>query len=448
MSVSVLVCVLLAVLLAVDVLVQKKICTPVFFFAGVWLIILGAGSLRLYGFSGYTEQTAVIIFTGVCAFTCGVYAIEGLMQKHSMARTGNSLSVLHSGSRLNLSSIALPVRSDVSVNMRFLTVILVFSFAGHVISFWYTLRAMLSGLSLGEVRGNLMGYSDDYVISNPLIDAYYVYFCAPAMTVLLPLAIIFYFQKRHQKFVRVTMLCFLVQIVSRGGRMGIFDLILMVIVCFIFFQRKLSRRTKRFVIVVVVVGVIAMGIIGVARGNNEIFRNVYTYFTISAPMFQRYSQAFVQNDFVSYGGATFYPFMYLINMVINFAGEGSKFLENLVYFVGYPQDTWLSGLYPTGALNAFCSEFYFFYMDFRLFGVIMFSFMHGAICSYFYVKSFKWHDVTMLLWYLIMVHGMFFSFVIWQLGNTKFLVSMLILVVAQMTVHISCGSQKKPKFVR
>lgn len=437
-SISVLVCILLAVFLVADVLIQRRFCTPVCFFAGIWLIILSAGSLRLYGFSGYTEQTAAIIFAGVCSFICGVYAIECLMQKCGMTRSKTSLFSLHDGSYSQLLN-NVPVRSDVSVNMHFLNVILALSFAGHIISFWYTFRAMLSGLSLGEVRGNLMGYSGDYVIGNPIIDAYYVYFCTPAMTVLLPLAVVFFFQKRHQKFVGVTMLCFLMQIVSRGGRMGIVDLILMIIVCFVYFRRKLSRRTKRLLLAIIVSGVIAMGIIGVARGNNEIFRNVYTYFTISAPMFERYSQAFLQADFVSYGGATFYPFMYLIDAFTNIMGGNMKFSEELVYFVGYPQDTWLSGIYPTGELNAFSSEFYFFYMDFRLFGVLIFSFMHGAICSFFYVRSFKQHNTTMLLWYLLMVHGMFFSFIIWQLGNTKFFVSMMILVVAQLTAQKTCN---------
>lgn len=437
MSISVLICILLAVFLVADVLIQKSFCTPVCFFAGVWLIILSAGSLGLYGFSGYSEQTAAIIFVGVCSFICGVYAIEGLMQKRGMTRNKTSLFSLQDGPYVHQLSNNVPVRSDVSVNMHFLTVILALSFAGHIISFWYTFRALLSGLSLGEVRGNLMGYSDDYVIGNPIIDTYYVYFCEPAMTILLPLAVVFYFQKQHQKFVGVTMLCFLMQIASRGGRMGIFDLILMIIVCFFFFRRKLSRRTKRLLLAVIVAGIVAMGIIGVARGNNEIFRNVYTYFTISAPMFERYSQAFLQADFASYGGATFYPFMYLIDAFTNIMGGNVKYLEELVYFVGYPQDTWLSGIYPTGVLNAFSSEFYFFYMDFRLFGVVIFSFMHGAICSFFYVRSFKQHNTTMLLWYLLMVHGMFFSFVIWQLGNTKFFVSMTILIVAQLTANIS-----------
>ncbi|MGK4255996.1 O-antigen polymerase [Bifidobacterium pullorum] len=412
---------------------HRNICTPVVFFAGIWFIVLSAGSLRLFGFSGYSDKTAILITVGVFFFAAGVYVIESLMD-WSDKRKNISGTLSGCDIKLHRNCFRISEWPEISLNMSFLYIILALSCIGYLYFAYYSIRAMSTGLSIGEVRENLLGYTENSVIINPIFDAFYTYFCSPAMAVLLPVAIIFLFQNKHKKFVIISALCFLLGIVSRGGRMEIFDALLISIVCFKFYQCTLSRRTKRILLIFIVCGVIGMSIITIARGNAQIFRNVYTYFTISTPMFEQYSQAFVQADYISYGGATFYPFFYLLNIVFNIFGEHSAYLDRLVYFVGYPQNTWISGLFPEGDLNAFCSEFYFFYMDFRVFGIILFSFMHGAICSFFYVRSFKQHNPTMLIWYLLLVHSMFFSFVIWRLGNTKFFVSITILLVAQFTV--------------
>lgn len=441
MLISSLICLLFIALLAVDFLMHRNICAPVVFFTGIWFIVLSAGSLRLFGFNGYSDKTAILIAVGVFSFAVGVYVIESLMNRSNRQKTISS-TMSGSSMKLHRKSFRIIEWPEISLNMNFLYIILALSCVGYLISAYYSIRAMSTGLSIGEVRENLMGYAENSVIINPFFDAFHTYFCSPAMAVLLPIAIIFLFQNKHKKFVFFSVLCLLLGIVSRGGRMEIFDALLISIVCLKFYQCTLSRRARRVLLILIAFGIIGMLIITVARGNVQVFRNVYTYFTIAAPMFERYSQAYIQADFISYGGATFYPFLYLVDVLFNFFGEHNAYLDQLVYFVGYPQNTWISGLFPTGDLNAFCSEFYFFYMDFRLFGIVLFSFMHGAICSYFYVRSFKQHDVTMLIWYLLIVHSMFFSFVIWRLGNTKFVVSVAILLVAQLTSNSSRGIYK------
>ena len=443
MLISVLICILLMVLLIIDYLIHRNLCTPVVIFTGIWLVILSAGSLRLFGFSGYSDKTAVLIALGVFSFALGTYAIEGIMDRSCKMNRNNVPSMVSNGNRqFERENFSVVERSEISLNMLFLYVILGFSCIGYFISALSSIRAMLSGVSIAEIRENLMGYASNYDIVNPVVDSYFTFFCSPAMTILLPIAIIFLFQKKHRIFVGIVALCFLLGIIARGGRMGIFDVILMCLVCLRFFHHTLPRRTKRMLITLVLCGVTAMIAVTLARGKTQVFLNVYTYFTIGAPMFERYSQAFVQADFISYGGATFYPFMYVLNMLFNLFGESNEYLEQLVYFVGYPQDTWISGLFPQGVLNAFCSEFYYFYMDFRLFGIVLFSFIHGLVCSYFYVQSFKRCNVTMLIWYLLIVHGMFFSFVIWQLGNSKFFVSAVILLVAQLTTNADRNIRK------
>lgn len=51
-----------------------------------------------------------------------------------------------------------------------------------------------------EVRGSRLGYNDEQAFSNPIVGLFVTYFCGPAMTVLIPIAIVFLFKKQHKKF--------------------------------------------------------------------------------------------------------------------------------------------------------------------------------------------------------------------------------------------------------
>lgn len=166
------------------------------------------------------------------------------------------------------------------------------------------------------------------------------------------------------------------------------------------------------------------------RTSQNFLQAIYAYFTLPVGLFSYYTSIVDVNNFESFGAATFYPLFYVLASVASFFGAKTSFLDNLIYYVGLPQETWTSTLFPTGSYNAFCSLFYFFYLDFRIIGIVLFSLLYGFISGYIYKKQRTRTNDTWFIFYLLILRTIVGSFMIFQLGNTKFFVSLFIFGIA------------------
>ena len=70
-------------------------------------------------------------------------------------------------------------------------------------------------------------------IFDPIVGLFVTYFCGPAMTVLIPIAIVFLFKKQHKKFSLIVFLCALADIISSGGRIQIIYIVSQLIAAFL-----------------------------------------------------------------------------------------------------------------------------------------------------------------------------------------------------------------------
>ncbi|WP_404841592.1 hypothetical protein [Bifidobacterium pseudocatenulatum] len=178
------------------------------------------------------------------------------------------------------------------------------------------------------------------------------------------------------------------------------------------------------------VGIVMLFVLTSLRTSQNFLQAIYAYFTLPVGLFSYYTSIVDVNNFESFGAATFYPLFYVLASVISFFGAKTSFLDNLIYYVGLPQETWTSTLFPTGSYNAFCSLFYFFYLDFRIIGIVLFSLLYGFISGYVYKKQRTRTNDTWFIFYLLILRTIVGSFMIFQLGNTKFFVSLFIFGIA------------------
>jgi oligosaccharide repeat unit polymerase len=279
------------------------------------------------------------------------------------------------------------------------------------------------------VRGSLLNYNDAQIIDNRIISYFIMYFVGPAQVVLLPLAILFTFNKTRKRFSLIVYLCVVSGIISSGGRITLLYSIAQMIAVAFYFKVNISKKAKRNIVIASIALLIAIIILTNLRTRSGLWFSIYSYFSAPVVMLSEYMRVADSMKIQTFGGATLYPFMYIANAVTDVLGMNIKYLNNLVYYVGLPQRQWIE-LFPGRAYNAFCSMFYFFYLDFRYVGVIVVSFIYGGVTSYVYKKSFKERSQKYLLWYLLLLQTIVASFTIWQLGNTKFFVSILILLVS------------------
>lgn len=400
--------------LLLDHLKYKNICSPIFIFGGIWIFICTFAFLGLYDYKSFSQVAIKIVLCGVICFVVGNLLVGGRNVRKQEVTVFNS-------------------NESLGLNMHFLYFTLFLVCIGSSLSLYYSLRAFLSGMTYLEVRGSLLKYNDVQVISNPFISSFLNYFCSPAKTVLLPLSIIFLFNRIHKRFCLIVFLCALAGIVSSGGRITILYIIVQLVAAVIYYRIQISKKVKRNIKIAVVVMIAVLILLTNLRTSSGILFSVYAYFSAPVALLSEFIEIADSAHFYAYGGATLYPFFYIANVVTDILGMDIKYLNDLIYYVGLPQEKWIE-LFPGRVYNAFCSLFYFFYLDFRTVGVAIFSFIYGVITGVAYKQAYCYKNQKYFLWYLMLLQTMFGSFIIWQLGNTKFFVSVLILLTANIKI--------------
>ena len=136
-----------------------------------------------------------------------------------------------------------------------------------------------------EVRGSRLGYNEEQAFSNPIVGLFVTYFCGPAMTVLIPIAIVFLFKKQHKKFSLIVFLCALMNTVSSGGRIQIIYIALQLIAAFLYYKRAITAKTKRTIKIAVIVGIVALFVLTSLRTSQNFLQTTYTYFTLPVGLF-------------------------------------------------------------------------------------------------------------------------------------------------------------------
>lgn len=404
-------------LLLLDYLKYKNICSPIFIFCGIWILICTFALLGLYDFKSYSHTVIKIVLCGVICFALGNFFVGGINVGKQAGPTLNS-------------------RESLGLNMYLLNFILLLVCIGSILSLYYSFRAFLSGMTYLEVRGSLLKYNDKQIISNSFVSSFINYFCGPAKTVLLPMAIIFLFNKTHRRFCLIAFLCAFAGVVSSGGRITILYTVVQLVAAVVYYGIQISKKVKRNIRKAVVVMIGALIVLTNLRTSSGIWFSVYAYFSVPVALLSEFIEIADSTHFYAYGGATLYPFLYIANVVTDTLGMNIKYLNDLIYYVGLPQEKWIE-LFPGRVYNAFCSLFYFFYLDFRTVGIAIFSFIYGIITGVAYKRAYCYKNQKYFLWYLMLLQTMFGSFIIWQLGNTKFFVSVLILLTASIKIKTS-----------
>lgn len=403
--------------IVVDLLINRDPLSPVCLFCSLWVVISIFSSLSLFGFTGYSDRTMVLVGIGVLAFVVGAFPMSLIAPK---SHRRNELETVDS-------TIAADLEMRLHLDYRLLKFLLLVVCVGTVFSLYYTFRMLSSGAGIGDVRMGLLGYSDEATISNPVVNGFVNYICGPIKTVLLPLAIVYIVNGKHIGFSIIALLNILLGVVSSGGRITVLYAIIQAVAAIRYYGILISRKTKRRIIVLVVLGIALVAFLTIVRGSASIVYSIYSYFSIPFAIFSRCADVVDRANFHSYGASFLYPFFYVVNAFSGALGIESSFLADLVYYVGYPQDTWFASIFPSGVFNAFSSLFYFFYMDFREPGIVLLSGAFGVIAGLVYSKATRWGDSRFFLWYLLIAQSIFGSFMIWQLGNTKFFLSVFIL---------------------
>lgn len=410
--------IVILLIIMLDFFRYHSLFSPTFVFCSLFFFILVLALLKLNGIKEFSNRAVFTIELGVLFFSLGCLFFEivfGLVNKKE-----TSVKLISDSAVLK-------------VNWMWVYIILFITTIGVVITFGMAVKMLISGGDFNSIRESLLGYNESTpLIKNTVLNGIVRYISGPGLYALIPFSIFFLLQKKHIVFSTIVFLEVAVNVFSTGGRIVLVYVIIQFLVTFSYCKISISKKMKRRLFIVITLGVISILIISNARSSRNLIEIAYAYFSGPVVLLSDWQNIIDSSGFMSKGLSFIYPFTYVTNMISNFFGINIDIIQSTIQWQGAPQDTWLS-VFPNMPMNAFATLFYFFYLDFRQVGVILFSFLYGVICNNYYYKAFKKRDSRAFIIYLMIIRSLIGSFMIWQLGSTTFFVSLLMVLLCLHT---------------
>ena len=409
MMIIVILFMILAILLAKAY--NKKWINLLTIFCVLWGTIIVFSKLQLYGMKEVSGKAYAIVYAG-CIMFCLGYLTHMLWK-----RRGFRLVILRTHAKTSTGKL---------YTFNYHT-ILIFEFVILAFELMIAMRVvgiLNSGNSYAAIHDMAGGYAETTLLNGTLenyIDSWVVMPCTFA---LIPICVLSFFEKcRYRRLIQtIGILDLVLYILVHGGRIVLLYVVVYIAILYSIYDIKIPDKLKRklkFTMLVVIGAVIALTFIrkGLSLGDQNawdgVFSSIYQYFSVSMPLLGHWVKIADQQEILSYGMAVFHGPLQFITTFTEKIGIYFENFNRVSQFIDLTESTFVSGLYSHGVFNAFVSMFYFFYLDFRWFGVIFFGYLYGLfshVCEYLGRKENLYRTSL----YLLIAQGVLKSFGRWE----------------------------------
>lgn len=360
----------------------KTPVNPVVAFAGPWLIIL-VYSVSLRGIPIASSETYQLIFYGLLSFILGTFVSDIFQQKITIKRQKET---------------------KINKTLTYFLIIVACIFHAKNLLFFYSrgifgLDQIISAIQTGGGPSNSPILRDwvvlpsQFAISASVISSWVL-------------------GDKDKKLLTATILVFILAGLSTGSKTTMILPLIFLIVAIILTGEVKFDFKKSIAILSIIASIYFIFLIA-AYSRNQIENNLTKYeLGIPPRMLQIWIDRLKGTNLVGYGEASLSG---LLQPIVSIIAKVFPFLDfshfNQVYDWTISTDsTWV---YPGTYLpaNAYVSCFYFFYIDFRVTGVIVLSFITGAVSTIVHNLAKKQNTGIYLSIYSVIFYQLLYSFV-------------------------------------
>lgn len=391
---------------------EKSILNPIVIFCGIWTISLFLASLGLFDMIQITNRAKIIIGIGVISFVLGamfVY-IFSLTNKENNQQEKKEY-VLE------------------SINYKLINIALIFGIIITIPVAAKVIVLLAKGTSLGMIRSMYYSYGN----AKPLIlnDTMFTLFdwgTSVILFVATPLVIVGFMNKK----INVTAIVLLIvytglYVTATAGRSQLIIAGVELIFAYLINKENISKKVLKTIKGLIFGLAILILIISLARINKESdsVNQGYAYFSLSMPYFSEMVKYCDQEDIRTNGIATFYgPYVFTQKVVKTVTGYKFKLADYYYDVVNKPQNYWVKVFKNSpDNYNAYCTMFYNFYLDFRTFGVFLFSLVYGMLMEIVYL-SMKKKKIHSQVIYLITMTALLTCFAKWGFASPTIIIAL------------------------
>ncbi|WP_436686503.1 O-antigen polymerase [Lactiplantibacillus plantarum] len=386
------------------------------FFCLLWAVIIFLSSFELYGMVSFSREIYSVILIGLISFT-----IPCLMGKYTTIRS---------------STIPIQKRSDkYSLNRKFFFLVQLFIFIFMILMAERLIELIQSGLPYGTVRAMYLNRGEENYFTNPIMDFFNSKLVVPLLFSSIPIVVTLILTKAKEYIViiLVSVLNILIYVAATGGRLILIYIVVDLIIAIPLYEITISSKLKKRIsygiivlfFVVIITTVIRKGFFSSGHLDvSSLFIDYYRYLSLSVPLFAHWLDYINSAHIQTNGMATFGGIANNIYYVLTKFGATDFLNFNATNNLITQTEDFIPIFNDTGA-NAFVTMFFFFYLDFRMFGVIILSGIYGWVTGFISKLTTSNSSILMKCYYLLFVQSVVKSFVRWEFWSAAYILAFL-----------------------
>ena len=388
----------------ISIVLSKSIINPMIPISFVWFIVI-LNSITLTNLIPASGRIYGIILTGLLSFSIGVVI------------TSKNKFLVYSG-----------ICRRVSIRTNIVYLFLIIS-----ILFYIRNIVMLRGSGISGYEETINGLQNGYNLGYSGIEQVLMYYLVEPSQLAIPAVVVteYLFGEKNNKMLGLTIVMVLLASVSTGSKNSILMIFIFIIVGILLRNKNFNFSWKSFFLVtlLVIVAVIAMIILSNARG--QLSNHLVQYeMGISPRMFEIWTGEISSNKIYGYGEASLMGFLYPLYHLFSFIYNalGFNHLREIYMLIQSTDSQWVNPS-PIIKANAYVSWFSFFYLDFRMFGIIFFSFLSGLISNVIFNLAKTLRSKFYISLYMVVFFQLLLTNIRFEIANEAGALSFLYLFI-------------------
>lgn len=378
---------------------NKFILNPLSIFSAIWVIV--ALCAFTHGkLNRPQDETVQMLIIGTLSFGAGNIVAQN---SHRRTYKFQSIKITGDGSKYSLRYNLICILSIICILAYFYNLLLLIKLVG-------------SG-NLGLIKLYLQTNENG---RSSWLNAFYFLLVDP-LTVAIPICAIadFIFGEKNRKLLVLAVILTVVKTVANTTRstLGIFivyfavgSLMYIKINGYDVRLKKFIRKRRKQIFVSCVVAIIAFVYMTIARGS-DVWDNLWTDFALPTSLFEYWKKVVDDQNIYGYGLASLNGFIYPIFYFIKnlFGIPIPEYVETIHALANDTESfVWASN---TVTANAYVSIYWYFYLDFRLIGIIVGLFVVGYFSEKCYRDAMYYKSSKNFAVYCFFIHMVIFSIV-------------------------------------
>ena len=408
---GILICLLLAI---IGLVKEKSITNPLSIFCGVWFVVLLC-SLTYPKLIKPQENIYEFILIGTLVFGIG-YLFASKKNKHIKITIGSK------------------TKKDCSI---YLPKIQTLHSIGIIciIAYLYNLYLVVSGANSFSVSA-IKAYLQTFTLQkSSWINAIYFLIIEP-LTVAIPIISIsnFVFGSRDKKLLIISIILSLIKTITNATRNTIIIIIMYFVIGTTEYIKQYNitkkikafiKRRKRQIALAIITGIAIFIYMTIAR-ENKLLENLWVDFALPPRLFEIWKEEIDSRKTIGYGFASLQGFIFPIFYVLkNILGIPLPVNIQIINELITRTDTTFVWAGERVVANAYVSLYWFFYLDGRLIGIIIGSFLTGYFSSKMYRKFMNNKSERNFTFYCFWMNVVLFSLTRFQFTNVNFALALL-----------------------